>query len=108
MTARRHHGRVDSRWRAEQRRKHVIEVGLVCMGMPEMDIAPHSVVSIYDLQVHHIVPLHKGGSERGPVRIVCGPCNIEDRNRTYSKKTKSEREHPPVVVPHTIGPLAEM
>lgn len=108
MTAKSHRGRVDSKWRSEQRRKHVLQYGLVCVGIEELDIPAHQVGSINDLQVDHIHPLHEGGHEHGPVRIVCKDCNTKHRNFTYSEKTQKERDHPPVEVPFIRGPLADL
>lgn len=108
MTAKSHQGKVDSRWRAAQKRRHIASSGLICMGIEELGIAPHNVQSSTELQVDHIVPLHEGGGEHGPVRIVCKTCNTEYRNWSYSKKTKSEREKPPRLVPFVRGPLADL
>lgn len=108
MTAKSHKGRVDSKWRAEQRRKHVRQNGLVCMGIHQMEIPPHQVETITDLQVDHDPPIHETGNEYGPIRIVCKSCNMKYRNFTYSEKTKEEREHLPVEVPFTRGPLADL
>lgn len=108
MTARAHRGKVDTRWRAEQRRNHVRDVGLICSGIKELEILPHNVGAITDLQVDHIKPLHAGGSEYGPHRIVCKACNEAYRVYTYSSVPKKELAHPPVEVPFSHNPLLSL
>jgi hypothetical protein len=66
--------RPERRSHAEQERKraliaeHVTLYGWRCPGAPDLDHPPHPSD---DLTADHLVPVHQGGAEGGPLRVLC-------------------------------------
>lgn len=109
MTAKRHRGKVDTAWRRRQRENHVRRRGLLCEGMPELDRPPHRVRHMKELQVHHIIPIHDGGDEYGPISIVCGPCNYAHKKMSYKGKAPMKvPKNPPHIGSATDNPLKDL
>ncbi|RVW03018.1 hypothetical protein EGT50_09930 [Rhodococcus xishaensis] len=67
-------------WQERQRRAravrdHVAQHGNWCPGVGR---PPHAAA---DLTANHVVPIARGGDPRGPLTVVCRPCNSRQADR---------------------------
>lgn len=72
------HRRVSPSYVQTQRRKaavqdHIQAYGMYCPGW--LNRPGHLVTPPNDLTADHIIPVARGGSEDGPLRVLCRSCN---------------------------------